>query len=75
MVRLIFHFETARQLTLLEPAQQRASEALLSKALIGLVSSPQFEQSRAFLGYVCRLLDLLITKRKLKILHIESGLC
>jgi hypothetical protein len=52
------------KLTFVEPAQQQASNLYLSKELIGLVSSPRFSDSRAFLGYICKLLDLLITQRE-----------
>lgn len=50
-------------LTLEEPAQQQASNAFLSKELIELISSPRFIDSRAFLGYTCKILDLLIAQR------------
>ncbi|TGO34093.1 hypothetical protein BHYA_0213g00230 [Botrytis hyacinthi] len=42
------------------PAQQQASSAFLSKELIALIASPRFKDSVHFLGYVCKLLDLLI---------------
>ncbi|KAF7949618.1 uncharacterized protein EAE97_003127 [Botrytis byssoidea] len=42
------------------PAQQHASSAFLSKELITLIASPRFKDSVHFLGYVCKLLDLLI---------------
>lgn len=64
MVRVIILSAVIGLLTVLEPAQQRASEAYLSKGLVELVSSPNFGQNRAFLGYICRLLDLLITRRE-----------
>jgi hypothetical protein len=50
---------------LLEPAQQQASDLCLSKELIQLISSPRFNDSRAFLGYTCKILELLITRREL----------
>jgi len=50
-------------LILIEPAQQQASNSFLTKELIELVSSPRFNDSRAFLGYVCKILDLLIQQR------------
>jgi hypothetical protein len=46
-----------------EPAQQQASNAFLAKELIGLVSSPAFNDSKAFLGYICKILDLMVTQR------------
>ncbi|KAF4629001.1 hypothetical protein G7Y89_g9148 [Cudoniella acicularis] len=45
-----------------EPAQQQASNLFLSKQLIDLISSPLFNNSRAFLGYTCKILDFLITQ-------------
>ncbi|KAL3427756.1 GTP binding protein [Phlyctema vagabunda] len=45
-----------------EPAQLQASNSNLSRSLIELVSSPRFNDTRAFLGYVCKLLGLLITQ-------------
>ncbi|KAM0153144.1 hypothetical protein ACHAPG_007246 [Botrytis cinerea] len=42
------------------PAQQQASGAYLSKELIALIASPRFKDSVHFLGYVCKLLDLLV---------------
>lgn len=50
-------------LTAAEPAQQQASNSYLSQELIELVSSPRFNDGRAFLGYTCKLLDLLISHR------------
>ncbi len=50
-------------LTLAEPAQLQASNSLLSKELIELISSPRFIDGRAFLGYTCKILDLLVTQR------------
>jgi hypothetical protein len=46
-----------------EPAQAQASNSFLSKELIELISSPRFIDSKAFLGYVCKILDLLIAQR------------
>ena len=51
-------------LTQVEPAQQQASISFLGKELIELISSPRFNESRAFLGYICRILDLLIAQRE-----------
>lgn len=45
-----------------ERAQQEASEALLTKELVTLVTTPSFLENRAFIGYVCKLLDLMVTK-------------
>ncbi|RDW66446.1 hypothetical protein BP6252_10081 [Coleophoma cylindrospora] len=45
-----------------EPAQLQASNSYLSKSLVELISSPRFSNSTAFLGYVCKILDLLITQ-------------
>ncbi|CAG8958675.1 hypothetical protein HYFRA_00011517 [Hymenoscyphus fraxineus] len=45
-----------------EPAQQHASDSMLSLELIKLISSPAFNEGRAFLGYACKILDLLITR-------------
>ncbi|KAK0122658.1 hypothetical protein ONS96_009696 [Cadophora gregata f. sp. sojae] len=42
-----------------EPAQKQASESFLTKELVELISSPRFDDSRAFLGYACKLLDLM----------------
>ncbi|KAJ8069954.1 hypothetical protein OCU04_000360 [Sclerotinia nivalis] len=42
------------------PAQQQASSSYLSKELITLIASPRFKDSVHFLGYICKLLDLLI---------------
>jgi hypothetical protein len=53
----------ADSLTSLEPAQQQASAASLTKELIDLISSPRFDDARAFLGYVCKILDLMIAQR------------
>jgi hypothetical protein len=50
-------------LTQAEPAQQQASNSFLSKELIELISSPRFMDSKALLGYTCKILDLLITQR------------
>lgn len=44
-----------------EPAQLQASNSSLSGELIKLISSPLFNSCRAFLGYICKILDLLIT--------------
>lgn len=51
-----------QELTLLEPAQLQASNSFLGKELIDLISSPRFSGSRFLLGYVCKLLGLLITQ-------------
>ena len=45
---------------LLEPAQKQASQSFLTKELIDLISSPRFRESSAFIGYVCKLLDMLV---------------
>ncbi|RDW71776.1 hypothetical protein BP5796_07810 [Coleophoma crateriformis] len=45
-----------------EPAQLQASNSYLTKSLVELISSPRFSNSTAFLGYVCKILDLLITQ-------------
>lgn len=50
-------------LTPTEPAQQQASNSFLTKALIEMISNPAFNDSRAFLGYACKLLDLMIAQR------------
>jgi hypothetical protein len=50
-------------LTFPEQAQQQASNLLLTKELIELISSPRFNDSKAFLGYICKLLDLMIAQR------------
>jgi len=42
-----------------EPAQKQASESFLTRELIDLITSPRFADSRAFLGYACKLLDLM----------------
>ncbi|APA06669.1 hypothetical protein sscle_02g014390 [Sclerotinia sclerotiorum 1980 UF-70] len=42
------------------PAQQQASSSYLSRELITLIASPRFKGSVHFLGYICKLLDLLI---------------
>ncbi|KAF7879080.1 hypothetical protein EAF04_000280 [Stromatinia cepivora] len=42
------------------PAQQQASSSYLSKELITLIASPRFKDCVHFLGYICKLLDLLI---------------
>jgi hypothetical protein len=49
-------------LTLSEPAQQQASNSFLTAKLIEVISSPNFNDSRAFLGYTCKLLDLMIAQ-------------
>ncbi|QSZ35406.1 hypothetical protein DSL72_008276 [Monilinia vaccinii-corymbosi] len=41
------------------PAQQQASSSYLSRELITLIASPRFRDSVHFLGYICKLLDLL----------------
>lgn len=51
-------------LTSAEPAQQQASNSLLTGELIDVISSPKFNDSRAFLGYTCKLLDLMIAQRR-----------
>ncbi|KAG9231722.1 armadillo-type protein [Amylocarpus encephaloides] len=43
-----------------EPAQKQASTLSLGKQLIGLIGGPTLNDNRAFLGYACKLLDLLI---------------
>ncbi|XMA10138.1 hypothetical protein WAI453_002929 [Rhynchosporium graminicola] len=45
-----------------EPAQKQASDAYLTKELVELISSPRFNDSRAFLGYACKLLDLMVAQ-------------
>lgn len=67
-------------LTLAEPAQVQASNSFLSKELIDLISSPRFNDSRAFLGYTCKILDLLIAQRMspefqiiLKLTHVPAS--
>ena len=45
-----------------EPAQQQASNSFLTKELIEVMSSPAFNDNRAFLGYTCKLLDLMIAQ-------------
>lgn len=47
-----------------EPAQQRACTAGLTNELIDLMSGPRFNDSRVFLGYICKLMDLMVTQRK-----------
>ncbi|RAL63453.1 hypothetical protein DID88_003873 [Monilinia fructigena] len=42
------------------PAQQQASSSYLSRELITLIASPRFKDIVHFLGYICKLLDLLI---------------
>ncbi|PBP17238.1 GTP binding protein, partial [Diplocarpon rosae] len=42
-----------------EPSQRQASESLLTKELVELISSPRFNNSRQFLGYMCKMLDLM----------------
>lgn len=49
-------------LTQTEPAQKQASESFLTRELIDLISSPGFNDSRAFLGYACKLLDLMVAQ-------------
>lgn len=48
----------------IEPAQIQASDYSLSKALVDLISGPRFNEAKAFLGYICKLLDLLIAHRQ-----------
>ncbi|KAH8598786.1 armadillo-type protein [Bisporella sp. PMI_857] len=43
-----------------EPAQLQASNAFLSKELVELISNPRFNDNRSFLGYSCKLLELLL---------------
>lgn len=50
-------------LTSAEPAQQQASNYFFTAELIEVMSSPTFNDSRAFLGYTCKLLDLMIAQR------------
>lgn len=45
-----------------EPAQKQASAAFLTSELIELISSPRFNDASAFLGYICKMLDLMIVK-------------
>jgi hypothetical protein len=54
---------SGHSLTQAEPAQLQASNSFLSMELIELISSPRFNDSRAFLGYTCKILDLLIAQR------------
>lgn len=51
-------------LTSPEPAQKQASDFFLTKELIELISSPRFNDAKAFLGYICKILDLMVTQRK-----------
>lgn len=51
-------------LTSPEPAQKQASDFFLTKELIELISSPKFDDAKAFLGYICKILDLMVTQRK-----------
>jgi len=53
------------KLTPIEPAQIQASNSLLGKELIELISSPRYAGSMAFLGYSCKLLGLLISHRRI----------
>ncbi|OBT44781.1 hypothetical protein VE00_05324 [Pseudogymnoascus sp. WSF 3629] len=45
-----------------EPAQKQASEFNLSKALVQFISGPDFEEHRPFLGYACKLLDMVVVQ-------------
>ncbi|KUJ20717.1 ARM repeat-containing protein [Mollisia scopiformis] len=45
-----------------EPAQTLASECFLTKELIDLISSPRFHDAKAFLGYICKIIDLMVTQ-------------
>ncbi|CZR61224.1 uncharacterized protein PAC_11120 [Phialocephala subalpina] len=45
-----------------EPAQKQASDFFLTKELIELISSPKFDDAKAFLGYICKILDLMVTQ-------------
>lgn len=47
-------------LTFAEPAQLQASNSFLTKELIELVSGPAFNDCKAFLEYICKILDLLV---------------
>ncbi|KAM3086807.1 hypothetical protein ACMFMG_000929 [Clarireedia jacksonii] len=42
------------------PAQQQASKSYLSRELTTLISSPRFRNSMHFLGYVCKIFEMLI---------------
>jgi hypothetical protein len=48
-----------------EPAQKLASESHLTEALVELLSNPTFSHIKAFLGYICKLLDMMIEQRTL----------
>ncbi|KFY75619.1 hypothetical protein V499_04421 [Pseudogymnoascus sp. VKM F-103] len=45
-----------------EPAQKQASEFNLSKALVQFITDPDFEEHRPFLGYACKLLDMVVVQ-------------
>ncbi|KFZ12256.1 hypothetical protein V502_07175 [Pseudogymnoascus sp. VKM F-4520 (FW-2644)] len=45
-----------------EPAQKQASEFNLSTALVQFISDPDFEEHRPFLGYACKLLDMVVVQ-------------
>jgi hypothetical protein len=55
-------------LTSTEPAQQQASNSFLTRELMEVISNTLFNDSRAFLGYTCKLLDLMIAQRMYSIL-------
>jgi hypothetical protein len=63
MVCLLTLRNVKHDLTSTEPAQQQASNSFLTVELIEVISSPMFNDSRAFLGYTCKLLDLMIAQR------------
>jgi len=50
-----------------EPAQLQASNSFLTKELIELISGPALTDCKAFLGYICKTLDLMITQGKLAV--------
>ncbi|TVY25020.1 hypothetical protein LHYA1_G006454 [Lachnellula hyalina] len=45
-----------------DPAQLQASNSFLSKELIELISGPALNECRAFLVYICRILNLIVTQ-------------
>jgi hypothetical protein len=51
------------RLTFTEPAQQQASAASLTRELIELISSPRFNNARAFFGYICKILEFMVAQR------------
>jgi hypothetical protein len=45
-----------------EPAQEQASKSFLTRELIGLVTGPRRLEAKPFVGYICKILELLSTQ-------------